>query len=111
MAYKWKPSKSQRREFAEKMNNDADFAASYYQRKEDRAVKRRAGSQFNYSSAGGNYVPTKIQYDFAFKFLAELELTNEQKDACNIVISAFSMNDRTHHDYIHIVNELIRSNA
>lgn len=32
MAYRWKPSKTQAAEFANKMNNDAEFAAAYQER-------------------------------------------------------------------------------
>lgn len=110
MAYKWKPSKTARREFAIKMQTDTEFANDYYARKEARAEKRRASSAFDYQSAGGSYVPTKFQNDKAFEFLTNKELTPEQRDACNMVISAYSCNEKVHHDYIHVVNELARTN-
>lgn len=105
---KWKPSKTARREFAKNMQNPA-FADAYYQRKADKAKKRRATSQFDYETAGGNYVPTKTQSDAAWKLYLECGLTPEQQSACKIVNSAYLSNERIHHDYIHIVNELIRS--
>lgn len=110
MAYKWRPSKSAKRAFAQKMQNDPEFAEAYNQRKIERAENRRAGSQFDYQSAGGNYVPTKIQNDMANYYLRHKELTPEQSEACNMVLSGFSLNEKIHHDYIHIVNEMIRSN-
>lgn len=109
MGYKWRPSKSARREFANNMK-DADFASDYYARKEAKAEKRRSASKFDYSSAGGNYTATKIQYDEAFRLLGE-ELTDEQKDACNQIIYSYSCNEKIHHDFIHVVNELIRKKA
>lgn len=106
MAYRWKPSATQKRAFAERMKDPAEQIA-YQQRKEDKAAKRRVGSKFDYSSAGGNYVPTQFQYEQAVKFLGA-ELTSEQKDACNQVMYGYSCQEKIHHDYIHIVNELIR---
>lgn len=110
MGYKWKPSKTARRDFAIKMQTDSDFTQQYEKRKLDRAEKRRAGSQFDYQSAGGNYVPTKFQHDKASEFLGTKELTPEQQNACNQVMFGWSCSEKVHHDYIHIVNELIRSN-
>lgn len=110
MGYKWKPSKTARREFAQKIANDSQFAADYYARKDAKADKRRATSKFDYNSAGGEYLPTKYQYDMAIRFCLELEITNEQQLSCQMVISAYSCQEKAHHDHIHIVNELIRSN-
>ena len=59
MTYKWKPSKSAKREFAQNMQ-DSEFANAYNQRKEDRATNRRVKSAFDYNTAGGNYVPTAV---------------------------------------------------
>ena len=108
MAYKWKPSKTARREFAQKMQNDSDFAMQYEQRKVEKEEKRRSTSQFDYNSAGGSYVPTLLQYDFAMKAAFNFDLSDEQMNACNMVLSGYSCNEKVHHDYIHIVNELIR---
>lgn len=108
MAYKWRPSASQRRAFAERMKDPAEQAA-YLERKEDRAAKRRASSAYNYSSAGGNYIATKSQHDAAMIALQSLQLTPEQRDACHQVTYSFSCQEKIHHDYIHIVNELRRS--
>lgn len=107
MAYKWKPSASQRRAFAERMK-DPDEQAAYEARKQERVDKRRAGSRFDYESAGGRYIPTREQYMFCFDNM-HLAITDEQKDAFNIVISGYSCQEKVHHDYIHIVNELRRN--
>lgn len=109
MGYKWKPSASQRKAFAAKMQ-DTIARAEYEQRKIEKANKRRAGSKFDYNSAGGMYAPTQHQHDCAMRYLQTRELTNEQEQACNMVLSAYSCNEKVHHDYIHIVNELTRTN-
>lgn len=106
MGYKWKPSKSQRREFAINMQN-SEFKTQYLQRKEERAKKRRKTSQFDYNSAGGNYVPTKSQYDFCYENYNNL--AQNEKNAANIVMSSYSLNEKCHHDFIHIINEKIRT--
>ena|ERR1700755_3595641 len=110
MGYKWKPSKTARREFAQKMQNDPEYAAAYNQRKQDKADKRRAGSQFAYASAGGNYIPTAAQHSFCLSHDWSTA-TPEQVDARNQVLYGFSCQEKVHHDYIHIVNELIRKEA
>lgn len=107
MGYKWKPSATQRRAFAEKMNNDPEYAAAYNERKEAKAEKRRAGSKFDYETAGGNYIPTKDQYEFAATCNRD-NLTPEQWDALNQVEYGYTCQEKIHHDYIHIINELRR---
>jgi hypothetical protein len=107
MSYKWRSSPTQRREFAQKMNNDSEFAAEYEARKQAKAEKRRSTSNFDYDKAGGEYVPTKAQYDFCFNNM-DLFVTNEEETAANMVMSGYSCNEKVHHDYIHIVNEKIR---
>lgn len=108
MAYKWKPSKSAKREFASSMKNDPQFAADYYARKEVKADKRRSGSQFDYDSAGGSYIPTQAQYHFVSANYG-LADTPELRDAFNQVEYGYTCQEKIHHDYIHIVNELIRA--
>ena len=103
MSYKWKPSASQRRAFAERMKDPAEQAA-YEERKAEKAQKRRATSKFDYGTAGGNYVPTREQHDFCFNNI-HMFVTSEEVDAANMVMSGFVCNERVHHDYIHIVNE------
>jgi hypothetical protein len=108
MGYKWKPSKAQKKEFAQKMQ-DSQFAADYYARKDAKREKKRSGSKYDYRTAGGEYTPTQYQHDMALKATMSLPLTQEEQNACNIVMAAYSCNEKTHHDNIHIVNELIRS--
>lgn len=105
--YKWKPSASQRREFAQRMQNPEEKAA-YEKRKEDKLNNKRAGSKFDYNSAGGNYVPTKNQYDFVMNHM-DLFNTDEESDAANQIMFGYVNNEKVHHDNIHIVNEKIRN--
>jgi hypothetical protein len=107
MSYKWRPSKSARREFAQRMQDPQEQAA-YEARKQAKADKRRAGSKFDYGSAGGYYVPTKAQFDFCLMNM-NLFQTHEEKSAMNFVMSGYTCNEKVHHDFIHIVNEKIRS--
>ncbi|HRR53248.1 MAG TPA: hypothetical protein P5301_07285 [Bacteroidales bacterium] len=109
MGYKWKPSKAQRREFAIRMANDEEYRNAYYKRKEEREAKRRESSKFDYKTAGGEYIPTKAQYNAAFQFLYNNDLSEEESDACNMVVNGYICNMKVHHDFIHIVNELIRN--
>ena len=106
MSYKWKPSKTAKREFAQKMANDSEFSAAYYARKENKAEKRRAGSGFDYQTAGGFYVPTKAQYDFCMKNGYN---NDDEKQAFDMVVYGFSCNEKIHHDFIHVVNERMRN--
>jgi hypothetical protein len=107
MKYKWKPTKAQRQKFAERMANDAEFREAYYKRKEQRAEKRRSSSKFDYETAGGEYIPTQVQNKAAFELLNN-NPTDEQKEACDMVIYGYSCQEKVHHDYIHIINEYIR---
>lgn len=104
---KWKPSKSAKREFAIKMQNDLEFAIDYNNRKQIKNDKRKASSQFDYESAGGNYIPTKYQSDFCFNN-PELFITLHEQEAKNNILYGYSCQEKVHHDYIHIVNEKIR---
>jgi hypothetical protein len=107
MNYKWKPSKTAKREFAQNMQNP-EFANDYYARKEAKADKRRSTSKFDYNSAGGNYIPTKAQHDFCFD---HLYLFKEGSDfiASLSVMQGYLDQEKVHHDYIHIVNEKMRT--
>ena len=102
---RWKPSKNQRNEFAEKMQNP-EFAKTYYERKAAREAKKRATSLFDYESAGGMYLATEYQFDFCMKNYGNL--TKEQKEAADMVMFSFNCKEKIHHDSIHIINELIR---
>ena len=106
MRYKWKPSKTQKREFAECMATDTAYSEAY-QRKEQRAETRRSTSKFDYQTAGGEYTPTESQNKAAFELL-NLNPTPEQKEACNMVLYGYSCKEKVHHDFIHLINEYIR---
>ena len=106
MAYKWKPTAAQKKAFAEKMQDPAEQRA-YEQRKQAKADKRRAGSRFDYNTAGGEYLPTRAQYDAAMKLA--YSGTEEQTEAANMVATAYTCGMKVHHDHIHIVNEFIRT--
>jgi hypothetical protein len=103
----WKPNKSQRAEFARKMQ-DPEYREAYYARKKAREDKRRSGSEYDYTSAGGNYIPTGIQRDAAVKFLEEGNITEDQANSCRMVLSGHDCQTKVHHDHIHRVNELMR---
>ena len=109
MTYKWKPNATQRKEYAEMMN-DPIQRAEYEERKREKARKKeeknRAGSRFDYLGAGGNYVPTKWQYYSAWRFISYNKLSEEDQLSCSNVMSAYTMNKVCHHDDIHVVNEL-----
>lgn len=107
MGYKWRPSKSQRKEFAIRMQNP-DEKAAYEQRKEERAQRRRSTSSFDYNTAGGNYVPTQSQYDFVMNHMY-LFNTSEEQDAVNQIIYGYTCKEKVFHDYIHIINEKRRT--
>lgn len=103
----WKPSRSQAREFANNMK-DPEFADAYYGRKKEKEDKRRSTSKFDYNTAGGNYVPTQAQYEFVMNN-PSLFTTDEEKDAANMVMYGYTNKEKIQHDFIHIVNEKIRS--
>lgn len=103
----WKPSKSQRKAFAIRMQTDSEYAEAYHARQKARIDKCQASSQFNYESRGGMYIPTQAQHDFCFNNM-NLFVTDEQKNAANMVMYGWSCQERIHHDYIHVVNEVIR---
>jgi hypothetical protein len=86
---------------------DPAFAAAYYERKDARTEKRRASSRFEYASAGGEYIPTQTQYDFCLKHYNLFE-TEYESLAADMIMSAYVLNEKTPHDYIHVVNEKMR---
>jgi hypothetical protein len=108
-AYKWKPSASQRKAFAQKMQ-DPDEQLAYIKRKEDKLEKKRSTSKYDYKTAGGEYVPTKAQHDFVINNMGQF-VSSDEKDAANMVIYGYVNNEKIHHDNIHIVNEKIRSKS
>lgn len=102
--YKWKPSASQRREFAEKMNSDPEYAREYLNRKHAKTTYSDDPRSFKHRE----FVPTQMQYNEAARFLGTKELTEEQKTACNQVMYGYSCQEKVHHDHIHIVNSMTR---
>ena len=100
MSYKWKPNASQRREFAQRMQNPEEKAA--YENK-------KAEKKLYDNWKDKDFVPTKEQADFCFNH-SNLFITEEEKDAINFVTSAYSLNEKVNHCYIHIVNEKRRAN-
>ena len=107
MSYKWKPSKKAKEVFKAKMA-DPEFSRAYYGRQADRAAKKRATSSFDYTTAGGMYMATKVQYDFCIENPDRFE-TLEEQSARNQVIYSFTCGEKIHHDNIHIINEKIRA--
>ena len=105
--YKWKPSASQRKAFAQRMS-DPEERIAYEKRKEEKLIKKRSGSRFDYNTAGGKYIPTKNQYEFVLDH-PNLFKTTEEQEAVNEIIYGYINNEKVHHDYIHIVNEKFRS--
>ena len=110
MRYKWKPTKAQKREFAERMATDTAYNEAYHQRKEQRAKTRRSTSKFDYQTAGGEYIPTESQNKAAFELL-NLNPTPEQEEACNMVLYGYSCKEKVHHDFIHLINNYMRQGA
>lgn len=106
-AYKWRPSASQRKAFAQKMQ-DPDEQIAYQKRKDEKADKRRSTSKYDYNTAGGQYVPTQAQYDFVMRNMDSFN-TSEEIDAANMVMFGYTSNEKVNHDYIHVVNEKRRS--
>lgn len=107
MNRKWKPNASQRRAFAERMSNPKE-QAEYHAKKDVLREKRIAKSKFDYSTAGGEYVPTKEQHDYCL-FELPKEATPEQRNAAEQVMVGYSTGLKVSHDHIHIINEMRRS--
>lgn len=106
MKYKWRPNAAQRKEFAARMANPEEKAA-YEASKEAKATKRRATSRYDYRTAGGYYVPTKAQYDYCMDNMDSI-VAKGYREAANMVVWGFTCNEKVFHDYIHVVNGLIR---
>jgi hypothetical protein len=107
MNYKWKPSASQRRAFAERMK-DPDEQKAYNIRKAEK--KEKFYDSLKSPGTGANYVPTKAQHDFCVFNRKGIE-TPEQEDAANQICFGYSCNEKVDHFYIHIINEIIRKNG
>jgi hypothetical protein len=96
--YKWKPSKKAKKEFAIKMQTDPEFARQYKERKDEKAIKRRATSKFDYPTAGGEYIPSTGTYEEAKRICWVHGMPNDVIVACNAVIWAYENKEKTHHD-------------
>ena len=107
MAYKWRPNKAQKAEYAAKMQ-DPTFVAAKANKVLEAQIKRNNTSAFSYATAGGMYVPTETQYSTAI-CLMQSNPTDTQKNAANSVISAYMSGLKCHHDSIHIINEFLRN--
>jgi len=107
MAYKWRPNKAQKAEYAAKMQ-DPTFVAAKANKVLEAQIKRNESSKFSYATAGGMYVPTETQYSTAI-CLMQSNPTDTQKNAANSVISAYMSGLKCHHDSIHIINEFLRN--
>lgn len=94
--------------FAAKMKDPLERAA-YEDNKRVKLEKRRAASQFDYETSGGEYVPTQAQSDFCVSHMGAFS-TPAENLAAQEVIRGYSCNEKIAHDYIHIVNEKIRTN-
>lgn len=99
MGYRYKPSASQRKEFAERMK-DPEEQKVYEDRKRAKSTYSDNPLSFKHKS----FVPTQMQNDHSWKMLSIEGLKEEQYEAARQVLSAFSCQDKVHHDYIHIVN-------
>jgi hypothetical protein len=85
---------------------DATFA-----KKVAKMEANRAKSQYNYSTAGGSYVPTEEQYKAASAMLwnGVCEADASKATSAEMVQLAYMTQTKVHHDHIHIVNEYRRS--
>lgn len=107
MSYKWKPTKQQKDQFRQNMQ-DPNYVNDYYKKKQAKKDKNRSMSVFDYPTAGGKYVPTELQYARAISLLKLPVLTDSEKEAANQVITGYVCQDKINHDYIHIINEAYR---
>jgi hypothetical protein len=84
---------------------DAAFA-----KKVAKMEANRAKSQFYYSTAGGSYIPTKEQYEYASDMLCRgvCEADFIKAKSAEMVQIGFITKTKVHHDHIHIVNEYRR---
>ena len=106
---KWKPSAAAKREFAAKMQ-DPEYVAQRLAKKEAKQIERIEKSRFNYSTAGGKYVPTKDQHDFALTNIERAErLGPAYAESFRMVMHGFTTQTPVDHDHIHRVNTIKRS--
>lgn len=107
---KWRPTALQRKEFALRMQNPEErekYEQEKFAKELAKREKNREQSKYDYATAGGYYAPTFYQRQTAINMLSQ-EITSEQREAANMVLSAHDAGISTHHDYIHVVNEFER---
>ena len=106
---KWKPSLKQKADFALKMQNP-NFVADREAKQERKQEKRIAASAFDYPTAGGKFIPTLQQHDYALANLETAErLGSAYLDSFRAVIGAYWSQMEVNHDDIHRVNQMIRT--
>lgn len=104
MKYRWKPSASQKRAFAERMK-DLEEQRMYEEKKRAKNTYSGDPRSFKHKS----FVPTENQYKVSWKMLNDDRCTKEQENSCNMIIYGYICQEKVHHDHIHIVNELTRN--
>jgi hypothetical protein len=97
MGYRWKPNASQRKAFAIKMQ-DEDERKAY----EERKFQKRLYDNWK----DKDFIPTKEQNDFCWQNIGNV--SGDQLNAFNRVMSAYSCQEKVNHEYIHTVNQLRR---
>jgi len=102
--FKWKPNASQRRAFAERMQ-DSDEQSAYYSRQ--LAKKNKFYDSFYHPGSGVECIASKSAHDFCIFDRRGID-TPELEDAANQVVFSFSCNEKIDHYYIHIINSIIR---
>ncbi len=98
MAYKWKPSASQRKAFAQRMQDPTEKEA-YEARKREKALYDNWKDK--------DFVPTKEQYEYAMQHVHKIN-NHEHETAFNQVMYGFTCNEKVNHAYIHVVNQYRR---
>jgi len=105
----WKPSAKQKADFALKMQNP-NFVADREAKQERKQEKRIAASAFDYPTAGGKFIPTLQQHDYALGNMRTAErLGSPYLDSFRAVTVAYVAQIAVSHDDIHRVNTVIRN--
>ena len=106
---KWKPSANQKAAFILKMQ-DPDFVADREAKQERKQEKRIAASAFDYPTAGGKFIPTLQQHDYALANMRTAErLGSAYLDSFRAVTVAYVAQIAVSHDDIHRLNQIIRT--
>jgi predicted nucleotidyltransferase component of viral defense system len=99
MGYRWKPNATQRREFAQRMQDPVEREAY-----EKRKAEKKLYDNWKYK----DFIPTKEQFNFCLNHM-NLFVTQDEINAMNLLMSAYTSNEKVNHCYIHIVNEKRRN--